>query len=359
MPILTLPFGLGLIEGFYGRSWDDRDRSDCLEFLAKIGYQYYVYAPKADSCLRRDWRGRWSPDAERRMHGISEQCARQGLLWGIGLSPLGLAEDPTQKNRRILRDKTRYLNDFGAQILCILFDDMPRGVECLGELQCELVQEALSVSTASHVLVCPSYYSTDPILEKLFGSMPPCYWETLGSALPPEVGLFWTGEQVCSRSYDEESLRRIAASFGRLPVLWDNYPVNDGAKASRFLHLDAFRNRPDSLARLTTAHFVNPMNQCWLSRIPLATLPRVYRDGASYEPHAAFRWAAESICGRELGALLAEDLELLQTAGLASLTPELRSKLLHRYGRHGSPYARELLDWLANGYAFDPACLTD
>lgn len=359
MPIRPLPFGLGLIEGFYGRSWDDRDRRDCIEFLAKTGYQYYVYAPKSDSCLRRDWRGRWSQDAERRMQGISAQCARQGLLWGCGLSPLGLAEDPTQNNRRMLRDKTRYLNDFGVQILCILFDDMPRAVDCLGELQCEFVEEVLSVSTASHVLVCPSYYSADPILEKLFGAMPPNYWATLGNALPVEVGLFWTGEQVCSRFYDEDSLRRIAASFGRMPVLWDNYPVNDGAKASRFLHLDAFRNRPVSLGQLTTAHFVNPMNQCWLSRIPLATLPRMYRDGVSYEPDAAFRWAAERICGSELGALLAEDLELLQTVGLASFTPELRSKLIDRYGSHDSPYARELLDWLANGYAFDPACLTD
>ncbi|MFZ1834266.1 MAG: beta-N-acetylglucosaminidase domain-containing protein [Pseudomonadales bacterium] len=359
MPLHALPFGLGLIEGFYGRGWEERDRRDCIEFLAKSGYHYYVYAPKGDPCLRKNWRGRWAADAERLMHDISAQCARQQLLWGTGLSPLGLVENPTPGNRQSLRDKVRYLDGFGTQILCILFEDMPRGVDSLGELQCELVQEVLSVTSTPHVLVCPSYYSADPILEKLFGSMPPRYWETLGSTLPLEVGLFWTGEQVCSRSYDEESLRRIAGSFGRLPVLWDNYPVNDGAKASRLLHLDAFRNRPASLAQLSTAHFVNPMNQCWLSRIPLATLPRLYRDGPRYEPDVAFRRAADELCGREMGALLAEDLGFFQTAGLASLTPDLRRMLVDRYGRHDSPYARELLDWLANGYAFDPACLTD
>ena len=35
-----LPFGLGLVEGFYGRQWRDEDRIACLRFIAGAGYRF-------------------------------------------------------------------------------------------------------------------------------------------------------------------------------------------------------------------------------------------------------------------------------------------------------------------------------
>jgi hyaluronoglucosaminidase len=46
----------GVIEGFFGRPWDWSARHMGIDFLRDYGYQFYVYAPKADPFLRRRWR---------------------------------------------------------------------------------------------------------------------------------------------------------------------------------------------------------------------------------------------------------------------------------------------------------------
>lgn len=354
-----LPFGIGLVEGFYGRQWRDEDRLACLDLLAASGFRYYLYAPKGDAALRRRWQDRWDVRDERRMRAIATSCTTHGLQWGFGLSPLGLVEDDSAQGRLHWREKLRYLGGFGPGLLCILFDDMPRQVDALAERQAEIVADAIAASDARHVLVCPSYYSTDPVLERVFGAMPERYWEDLGRLLPPEVGIFWTGEQVCAQAQCPAALAAIGARFGRLPVLWDNYPVNDGERGSKFLRIDAFRGRSAALSQVITAHFVNPMNQCWLSRIPLRTLGMLYAEGASYDPDAAFAIAVREECGAALGSELIGDLELLQQRGLDVIDPDARTGLMHRYTRHDGPHARELRAWLAGEYRFDPACLTD
>lgn len=355
----ALPWGLGLIEGFYGRAWAEADRLATLAFLARHHYRYYVYAPKSDALLRRDWRGRWSRTAEASLQALAAGAAEHGIVWGVGLSPLGLVEDPSAEALAALRAKIRALDALGVQLLCVLFDDMPRAVEDLAARQCAVVAEIAAVMRAPHLLVCPSYYTRDPVLERLFGARPGRYWEELGAGLPPEAGIFWTGERVCSERYLPADLDDIGARFARPPVLWDNYPVNDGARMADFLHLDAFRNRPAELATLCGAHFVNPMNQCRLSWFPLATLPRLYADGTAYDPVQALEQAAREIAGGTAGALLLEDREELQSVGLRAMSDARRTRLLARYRALDLPWAREIVDWLEGGYAFDPACLTD
>jgi hypothetical protein len=353
-----LPWGLGVIEGFYGRCWSALDRLDTLGFLAGCGYRYYVYAPKSDAVLRRDWRTSWSAGMDVHLREIAARAHAAGLVWGVGLSPLGLVENPDASALRDLRAKLEQLDSIGVELLCLLFDDMPRQVEDLAARQSSVVAEVAAVTRARHLVVCPSYYTRDPVLERLFGTRPSRYWEEFASALPPEVGIFWTGEQVCSPSYDATDLAGIARKFGRAPVLWDNYPVNDGARMADFLHVDAFRNRPPELARLTSAHFVNPMNQCWLSRIPLLTLPRVYAEGSGYDAERAFADAARSVAGEAAAALLVADRALLQEQGLVALGDTGRSALAARYAGIDAGWAREIQSWLRGEYAFDPACLT-
>jgi hypothetical protein len=355
----ALPWGLGVIEGFYGRPWREQDRVDTLAFLGRAGYRYYVYAPKSDTVLRRNWRDRWDAAAERHLSDLGKAAASEGVVWGVGLSPLGLVEDLGPAALRELRAKLSLIDGIGVELLCVLFDDMPRSVQDLAARQAEVIAEVAAATKARHLIVCPSYYSRDPVLERLFGARPERYWEDLGAALPAQAGIFWTGERVCSQGYVVRELRDIAGILGRPPVLWDNYPVNDGARMADFLHLDAFSNRPPDIATVCAAHFVNPMNQCRLSRIPLATLPRVYSEGGRYAPERAFDEAAREFAGEPGAALLAADRPVLQHQGLKALDAEQRARLVDRYAALDTPWARELIDWLRGGYAFDPACLTD
>ena len=49
---------LGIIEGFFGRPWSWKDRSDVVTMLGRAGYSFYHYAPKIDQFLRRNWTSR-------------------------------------------------------------------------------------------------------------------------------------------------------------------------------------------------------------------------------------------------------------------------------------------------------------
>lgn len=354
-------FGLGVVEGFYGRQWTHADRLETLTRIADLEYRYYIYAPKGDACLRRDWAAQWNPSTARAMRTFARTCESLKLTWAAGLSPLGLIESPGRQQLQRLRDKVRYLDDFGAQMLVLLFDDMPRNNDDMAARQAEIVHEALAVSAAEHLLVCPSYYSSDPVLDDVFGPRPEAYFEDFGALLPAEAVVFWTGDKVCSDHFDPAALDEVASQFGRQLALWDNYPVNDGARMSRFLHLEAFSGRPAQLRDHASAHFVNPMNQCRASDIPLATLAAVYRDGDAYDPRAAWSEAAARYLSREQSDWLRSVLPLVHEQGLDGLSDEDRQRLrlqCHQYA-DTSPVAREIGEWLDGGYQFDPACLTD
>ena len=360
MTRVTPPQGLGVIEGFFGREWSWPVRAGLAGFLKETGYDFYIYAPKADPYLRKRWREPLPEAALARLAETAAAYRAAGLAFGIGLSPFELYLHPDGAAQADLRSKVAQINEIGPDLLCILFDDMRGDLPQLAELQARILGQITELSGAGRFVFCPTYYSDDPVLDKVFGARPATYLADLGRRLDPRIEVFWTGPQVCSTAYPAAHLERVAEALGRKPFLWDNYPVNDSAKMSNFLHLRAFRDRPATLRDLLSGHAVNPMNQAWLSRIPLATLAESYRLGETYDPDAAFETACRQLCGPELGAALSEDLPAFQDRGLANLTAGESAALIARYSRFdGDPFAAELVAWLKGEYEFDPACLTD
>ena len=78
---------LGIIEGFYGRSWTWGERAAVVDRLAPHGYGFYLYAPKADARLRREWREPYPADAAAQLGRFAAHCRSRGVRFGIGLSP--------------------------------------------------------------------------------------------------------------------------------------------------------------------------------------------------------------------------------------------------------------------------------
>lgn len=351
---------LGIMEGFFGRPWSWRARADYAQFLAAEGYQFYLYAPKGDACLRRSWEQDWSQSEWAELKALREVYRQHRVDFGIGLSPFEVYLEPGEQGRRKLHDKIAALNTLQPDILCLLFDDMRGDLPQLAAQQIELVKVAADTTSAKRIIFCPTYYSFDPILEQVFGSRPANYWEQLGKELDPAVDIFWTGPKVCSDSFPVTHLKQVGELLQRRPFLWDNYPVNDSARLSNHLRLRAFGEDRAQLDGLLAGHAVNPMNQPYLSQIPLATLPQAYRGGQTYEAEKALINAFDQLCEPELAQQLLKDLPLLQDLGLTGLTPEQQQDLRKRYKSFAqrSACARELLDWLAGEYAFDPACLT-
>jgi len=351
---------LGIIEGFFGHPWPWRARRHYAGFLARSGFDFYLYAPKSDPWLRRNWQSPWPKEDWEQLKALRQACANAGVRFGLGLSPLELYRQPAALSRRQLAAKLRQINALEPDLLGLLFDDMRGDLPELAQRQAELAQVALETSSACQLILCPTYYSTDPLLEQVFGQRPKDYWQDLGERLPEQIDVFWTGPQVCSAYYPPEHLAQVSQWLRRKPFLWDNYPVNDSAEQSRFLRLMAYPKGHGQLAGQLAGHAANPMNQPWLSQIPLASLPLAYRQGSGYEPGKAFAQACKALLSPTMAEQLQEDQPLLQTKGLDRLSKQERQHLLDRYSPLASsqPEARELLDWLAGHYAFDPACLT-
>lgn len=351
---------LGIMEGFFGRPWSWQARAEYAQFLAAEGYQFYLYAPKSDACLRRSWEHDWSPAEWMELVALREVYRQHRVDFGIGLSPFEIYLEPGDRSRHKLRDKIAALNKLQPDILCLLFDDMRGDLPQLAQQQIELIKVAADTTSAKRIIFCPTYYSFDPILEQVFGNRPAGYWEQLGKELDPAIDVFWTGPKVCSDSFPAAHLTQVTELLQRRPFLWDNYPVNDSARLSNHLRLRAFGKDRAQLDGLLAGHAVNPMNQPYLSQIPLATLPRAYREGQAYEADQALIDACDQLCEPELAKQLLEDLPLLQDLGLTGLNSEQQKNLKERYRGLAvrSACARELLDWLAGEYAFDPACLT-
>ena len=341
---------LGIIEGFYGRPWSWADRAETMAFLSQHGYRFYLYAPKADPHLRRLWRDPHPDDTARQLGQLARECHAHGVRFGVGLSPSRIHLDFNNEAKELLALKLAFFDELGVDDVALLFDDMRGDLPDLAQRQIEIVHWAAQRTKASRFIVCPSYYTDDPVLDRVFGQRPPDYLETLGRQLDPSVHVFWTGEEVVSRQFSVGHLERVSEQLRRKPFIWDNYPVNDGERMSQYLYVRGFTGRPAAMADRIVAHGVNPALQPTLTRIPALTLVSSYADGDRYQYLAATRAAAHAVLGAELGQRLYEDVLMLQDVGLDRLAGEKEGKLRERYGDVDHAAAREIIAWLAGEY---------
>jgi hyaluronoglucosaminidase len=339
----------GIIEGFYGRPWSWEARAETMRLLAPHGYSFYLYAPKADPYLRRRWQEPYPSNMADNIAAFGSACRDQGVRFGIGLSPYEIYRSFDDRARTDLAAKLAFIDDAGADDLAILFDDMRGDIPGLADGQAEIVHWAAERTRASRVIVCPTYYSDDPVLDRVFGARPVDYLRRLGELLDPAIDIFWTGEEVCSREISTAHVQRVASQLRRKPFLWDNYPVNDGQRMSQYLHLRGFTGRPSDLLDHIAAHGVNPALQPTLTRIPALTLADRYRLGDAYEYGVAFHRAATEVVGAELAAMLRDDLLVLQDVGLDRLADK-EPALRERYAGVDHAAAREIIAWLDGEY---------
>jgi hypothetical protein len=348
---------IGIIEGFYGEPWSWGERADYATFLKKHGFSFYIYAPKADAYMRKKWREPLPKAIEEKLTKLAGQCHSAGIEFGVGFSPYEIYRAPFDlEAKKLLQNRVDAFNRIGVDKFGILMDDMKGDVPGLAEKQVEVVNWIAARSSAKQFVFCPTYYSLDPVLENLFGKMPEGYFSAL-NAMDKKVSMFWTGELVCSKAYTPDHLRSTAEKLGRKPLLWDNYPVNDGPRMCKFLHLRPVTGRPPEIGEWLNGHAVNPMNQAALSKIVLLTLKASYEQGAAYSPEKAFRKAAAMVTNREMAAQLERDLPAFTEKGLDVLTDDEKESLKMDYSaflesreNYTAEAAREIVNWLSGKY---------
>ena len=342
----------GVIEGFYGRSWSFDTRLAYAGYLVRLGLNTCLYCPKSDPFLRKRWREHWPRQQWQQLLDLAAAYRHAQVNWGVGLSPYALYRDYGPVQRQQLRDKVHRLAELEAPLLAILFDDMPGDVADLAQRQAEIVADVTHWLPAVHLLVCPTYYSFDPVLARHFGAMPDGYWQQLGALLPAGAEVFWTGNRVCSETIRAGDIRDIVALLGRPVLLWDNYPVNDGAVRSNFLYCHALTGRDCLPDNLVSGHLCNPMNQALLSLPALVGLATLYGNRCDST-------LLEEVLGESTWRRLRRDRELFEREGLSGLGPQRCRQLAAHYRALPGEAAAEVAGWLGGEYAFDPACLTD
>lgn len=348
---------LGVIEGFFGKSYSFAQRKDLASFLKHNSYSFYIYAPKEDKDLRTaSFAGR----RPARLAELADLCAAYrelGLDFGISLSPLNLTSDYKEKKKDFLDYAKLLTDEIGPDLFTLLFDDMHLTSEDVGQEQRRIIEDLAERigPQVKRIIACPSYYTLDPILDKVFGKRPEHYFEQLLKGLDKGIEMFWTGPKVISVDLTARDLEEACEILGRKPFLWDNYPVNDGKRISNFIYLRPFRGRY-SLDALTTGHAANPMLEYNLSKIPLKTLPLIYSGSTPEQVRQA--WLTDMRVHLGGAGDAARLCELLCDKGRENLVDDDISYLKQRLSKD-NPYEREILGFLDGEYAFDPACLTD
>lgn len=339
---------LGIVEGYFGTPWAWPERSMVMRYLAPFDYKSFLYAPKADRYLRHDWMALYPVDDLGKLRAFSSACEQEQVEFGIGLSPYELYKSFDGKAKSALRDKISQLEDVGINELSIFFDDMHGHLPDLACRQVEIIDYVMTASSVGRISFCPTYYSDDDVLDRVFGARPEAYLESLGRNMSPDVEIIWTGEEVCSREISTRHLKRVGELLKRKPVLWDDYPVNDGPTKSQYLHLRGFTGRNPEIADHIDRHLINPALQPHLTLIPALTLVESYRSGDAYCYMESTRKAATQVLGQELAETVMSNLIALNDTGRDRLGDRV-TELKALFGEFHNVAADDLLLWL-NGY---------
>jgi hyaluronoglucosaminidase len=316
----------GIVEGFFGPVWSMVHRRRLFEFGAARGINTYLYAPKDDPFHRERWMEPYPEEQWQALLTVICEAQKRHIDFVYGFHPgkglLFSAEPPL----RVLLSKAQRFYDAGVRTFAVLFDDIPSRLEhavdrkgfnnslarAEGNWLAEIIARQPAAWSDVEWWICPSFYTPDPLLARIFGAFEPHFLENLANYLPPNIPCCWTGPSVVSKKITLPHVRKISKLVGRPLVLWDNYPVNDLSMKDE-LHLGPLQNRDPHLSQAVYAYLNNPLVQEELSFIPLATCfdyasnPTVYRPEESWNAivtrtfgeNASAHWRAiRSFCER-------------------------------------------------------------
>ena len=304
----------GIVEGFFGPLWSMAHRRRLFAFGAARGMNTYLYAPKDDPYHRKLWRRPYPTAQWRELLRLIRAAQTRQIDFVYGFHPgEGLYFGDDRAVGILLRKAQRFY-DAGVRTFAVLFDDIPSRLSdgrdrrafknslarAEGTWMARIIAAQPSSWSAVEWWICPTYYSDDALLERVFGRFEPEFLETLAQYLPPNIPCFWTGPSVVSRSITLANVRRIAKNIKRPLLLWDNYPVNDLSMRDE-LHLAPLTGRDPRLPECVYGYFNNPLLQEELSFLPLATCFDYARAPAKYRKESAWtkivrqRFGAEAI----------------------------------------------------------------
>ena len=297
----------GIVEGFYGTPWSPQDRLDMLRFEGQHGMNAYYYAPKDDPYHRKLWREPYPPEQMSALKAVVDAARANFVDFCFAISPgLSMTYSDDEEFAKLTM-KLESVGKLGVSCLALFLDDVPP------ELQDPQDQARFKSVAAAHVYVVNKLYhyllSQSP--ENRFTVTPTTYtndWGSrdyireMGAEVDPHVKMAWTGIKVVPPGITATEAREWGKLLQRQPLLWDNFPVNDGIPWR--LNLGPLRGRDPDLASAVSGFLSNPMNQAHASMIPLQTVAEYLWNSRAYNPERAIERAVVDQYGQSGPELL-------------------------------------------------------
>lgn len=354
-PATSSPFAIrGVLEGFYGHPWTHQQRLDLIPFLARRGMNSFVYAPKDDPLLRRDWRMAYEGEWLARLSELLAACQSNGLRLTWCVSPGLSMRYSDEADVAALITKLASVARLGVTSFGLLFDDIPHELQHpedraafmdLADAHAQVVRTvAQRLPEGAHLVVCPTVYR---------GRGTEDYLVRLAAALDPRIDLFWTGREVCSPVLDLADAAAFTRATLRPPLYWDNYPVNDVAMTYE-LHIGPYRGRDPLLWRSAVGIVANGMELAEASRIPFATIADYLRDPTGYDPETSWQRAIRDVVGERDADAFALFADNVRSSALCDEDAPMVGRALERLG-----FARELGEEATRSAARDVGALAD
>jgi len=346
---------IGVVEGFFGPEWPEAARRDYAPFLQKAGGAFYIYAPKRDAHLRKAWREDWDSEFTDFLKFLVQHFQAHGIKFGVALSPFGIGTQVSQADRDLLSQKIALLSGLKVDVLGLFFDDMPVN-EALSATQVEMLKLARS-EFRGKIIFCPSFYTPDPILDKVFGQRPERYLEEVAAGISQTVSIAWTGPKVISEIIPSSHLIEVKKVLQRKPFLWENLYANDGPKNCHFLKIKPFTGRDHDFLDQVDGIGLNMMNQPYLSQALFLSSKLVMVDGM--DPISALEKSLQELFPPVLSEIIMENQKAFLLEGDVKMTEDLKASLKQKLSQVSHPAAKEIINWLNGLYLVGPECLTD
>jgi hypothetical protein len=292
----------GVVEGFYGPPWTHRDRVDILRFEGAHGMNVYYYAPKDDPYHRKLWRDAYPPEAQQRLGELVEAAQHNFVDFCFAISPGLTMAYSSERDFQVLTNKLASVGKLGVSCFALFLDDVPQDLQdpqdraqfkTLAQAHISLANKLYKYlkeqSAANRLVLTPTTYTNE------WGNRD--YLQELGAGVDPGVSMVWTGPKVFSPTITMEQAREWGGYIHRPPLIWDNYPVNDGTRWCRYL--GSLIGRDAHLPGAVRGLFSNPMNEAHASMIPLQTIADYLWNAAAYDPAQSEAHAVVSQYGED------------------------------------------------------------
>lgn len=288
----------GVVEGFYGRPWTAAQRAELCRWMASVGLNSYLYAPKDDPKHRLHWFRPYTPKEAEELGALIRSCQRLGIRFVYGLAPGYRADFGPKRMERLLQAKIRQLRGLGCGDFALLFDDIPPegSAEHLRRYGSwagahitwthQVLRQLRREPNSGTLFFCPT-----PYCGSFAGDISTnAYLREIGERLDPQIPVFWTGKDIVARELGVEEMRQLRCVLGRPPILWDNLFAND--YDLRRLYLGPYGGREPGIVREVSGILVNPNCEFRANFVPLHTFASfVRRRGKPWNSSAAYQAA--------------------------------------------------------------------